>query len=334
VAQRDQQWDGVFIVAVATTGIACRPVCPSRPARPENLEFFATLDDAVAAGFRPCLRCKPDIQPTIPEFWTAAIALTDSQGGSRLTDAVLSNHGIDPVQLRRYALRTHGMTFHGWLRGRRITAAQRRLRQGARLDQVIVESSWHSHSGFRDAFTRLAGATPGRARHQEPIAVATWQSPVGPLLAAAVDEGICMLEFSSPERIESQANRLTRWFGGPVLTEEHRHLTTLFGELTEYFAGRRRQFAVPLAIRGTPFEQATWQALREIPYGETCSYADVAAAIANPHAVRAVGSANGRNRIAIVIPCHRVVNADGRMGGYGGGLWRKKRLLDLEQRYK
>lgn len=330
VAQRDPQWDGVFIVAVTTTGIACRPTCPSRPAKPENLEFFPSLGEAREAGFRPCLRCRPDAQPETPEWWSDAVALAERVGQERLTDADLLENGIDPVQLRRYCHRLHGTTFHGWLRGRRVAAAQRRLRNGEPLDRVIVDSAWNSHSGFRDAFARLAGKSPGRARQQEPIAVATWNSPVGPLLAAAVDRGVCLLEFSDPSRVEASATRLTRWFGGPLVADTHPHLTQLFAELEEYFQGRRREFTVRLVIRGTDFEQATWKALQRIPYGETCSYADIARAIDNPHAVRAVGSANGRNRIAIVIPCHRVVNADGRMGGYGGGLWRKKRLLDLE----
>lgn len=200
------------------------------------------------------------------------------------------------------------------------------------MDTVILESGYDSHSGFRSAFARVAGRPPGGAREAEPIALRQLDSPVGPLVAGAVDSGVCLLEFGDRARVERQASRLAARFGGPIVADDHPHLDQLEGELAEYWNGSRREFAVALALRGTPFELATWDALRRIPWGETRSYGEVAEAIGNPGAVRAVGSANGRNRIAIVIPCHRVVNADGKLGGYGGGLWRKRRLLELEAR--
>ena len=330
VARRDAAWDGLFIVAVRTTGIACRPTCPSRPARPENLEFFPTLDAARAAGFRPCLRCRPERLVAEPEWWPQLVALADRAGSARLSDDTLAARGFDPVRVRRYCRREYGMTFHAWLRARRLAAAQHRLRNGAPLDRVIIDSAWESHSGFRDAFSRLVGAPPGRARDGEPVIAATWNSPLGTMVAAAVDEGVVLLEFGDIARLEKQAPTLRRWFHGPVLAGSHRHLTQLFAELEAYFAGNRRDFTVPVVLRGSPFELAVWNALRAIPYGATCSYADVARAIGIPKAVRAVGSANGRNRLPIVIPCHRVVNTGGKLGGYGGGLWRKVRLLEIE----
>ncbi len=330
VADRDPSWDGLFVFAVRTTGIACRPVCPSRRARPEHLEFFPTIAEATQAGFRPCRRCCPDQVEDSPAWWRRAVALAEARDPARITDRELSAAGIDPVRLRRQALRRHGLTFHAWLRSRRIATAQRHLREGKALDDVIISSGWDSHSGFRDAFVKVAGRAPGRGREAEPVAFTTWQSPLGPLVMAAVDEGVCLLEFGDHERIERQAAQLQRWFGGPLVADAHPHLAQLEHQLGEYFAGTRREFTVPLVPRGSAFELATWDALRAIPYGTTRSYADIARAIDNPGAVRAVGSANGRNRLAIVIPCHRVVNADGKLGGYGGGLWRKRRLLELE----
>jgi AraC family transcriptional regulator, regulatory protein of adaptative response / methylated-DNA-[protein]-cysteine methyltransferase len=330
VDRRDPAWDGLFIVAVRTTGIACRPTCPSRAARPENREFFATLDAARAAGFRPCLRCKPEQQAAAPEWWPRLVALADRVGSARLSDNELAAQGFDPVRVRRHCRREFGMTFHAWLRARRLAAAQDRLRGGAALDRVIIDSAWESHSGFRDAFSRLVGAPPGRARGGEPVIAATWNSPLGTMVGAAVDEGVVLLEFGDIARLEKQAPTLRRWFHGPVVAGPHPHLARLFGELEEYFDGRRRDFTVPLLLRGSPFELAVWNALRAIPYGTTCSYADVARAVKNPKAVRAVGSANGKNRLPIVVPCHRVVNTGGKLGGYGGGLWRKVRLLEVE----
>ncbi len=328
VAHRDPAWDGLFVFAVRTTGVACRPVCPSRRARDENVEFFTTLSAAQQAGFRACRRCRPD-SDRHPDWWPALVEALDQHHG-RLTDGDLRSRGFDPVVVRRQARRIHGSTFQAWARARRVASAQRQLASGQPLDRVIVESGYESHSGFRDAFARVVGDAPGRARGGEPVITATWESPVGPIVAGAVDEGICLLEFGDHARLEQQGPRLRKWFRGPVVPGSHPHLDALLDELQRYFAGSLTEFRVPLVVRGTPFEVAVWTALRAIPHGTTCSYADIARAIGSPRAVRAVGSANGRNRIAIAIPCHRVVNTGGKLGGYGGGLWRKVRLLELE----
>ncbi|MEO5800643.1 MAG: methylated-DNA--[protein]-cysteine S-methyltransferase [Gemmatimonadales bacterium] len=330
VSARDPNWDGLFVFAVSTTGIACRPVCPSRPAKPEHLRFFATLDEACAAGFRACLRCRPELAAAEPEWMPQLATLLAKIGDGRVTDADLADAGLDPVRIRRHFRRHHGITFHAWARGQKVANAQRRLKQGDSLDQVIIESGYESHSGFREAFGRLVGTSPGRARSGEPVTAVSFQSPLGSLVAAAVDDGVCLLEFGDIARLEQQAPRLRKWFNGPIIAGHHPHLDQLQRELDEYFAGTRQEFSVPLVVRGAPFELGVWAQLQQIPYGETRSYSDIALAVDNPKAVRAVGSANGRNRLAIVIPCHRVVNADGRLGGYGGGLWRKVRLLEIE----
>ena len=330
VSRRDAAWDGLFIVAVKTTGIACRPTCPSRHARPENLSFFATLGAARDAGFRPCLRCKPEQQASEPEWWSKLVRYVDGAGSSKLSDNTLTTKGFDPVRVRRHCRREFGMTFHAWVRARRLAAAQHKLRDGVSLDRVIIDSAWESHSGFREAFSRLVGAPPGRARGGEPVIAATCTTPLGTMVAAAVDEGIVLLEYGDIARLTQQAPTLRRWFQGPVIAGEHKHLTRLFAELEQYFAGTLETFTVPLVLRGTPFELSVWNALRAIPYGQTVSYGDIARAVNNPKAVRAVGSANGRNRLTIIVPCHRVVNTGGKLGGYGGGLWRKMRLLEVE----
>jgi O-6-methylguanine DNA methyltransferase len=163
----------------------------------------------------------------------------------------------------------------------------------------------------------------------QPIVSTVIDSPVGPLLIGTTDEGICLLEFSGP-RSELQTAALTRVFDAEIETGEHEYLDQLATELDEYFAGKLRTFQVPLVIRGTPFQEKVWRELLRIPYGETRSYLDIASRVCTKKACRAVGRANGQNRIAIVIPCHRVVNAGGALGGYGGGLDRKRFLLDLE----
>ena len=166
----------------------------------------------------------------------------------------------------------------------------------------------------------------------EAIMLAWIETPLGPMIAGANDSGVCVLEFTDRRMLEQQLATLRKRFNAAFVPGEHPHLNRLRDELQEYFAGGRQTFTVPLAAPGTPFEERVWRALQEIPYGETRSYADIAHQVGSPAAVRAVGRANGMNRIAIVIPCHRVVNKSGELGGYGGGLWRKRRLLHLESR--
>ncbi|MDA8426825.1 MAG: methylated-DNA--[protein]-cysteine S-methyltransferase [Treponema sp.] len=156
------------------------------------------------------------------------------------------------------------------------------------------------------------------------------ESPIGPLIAAATDRGVCLLEFSDRRMLEAQARTLRSRLGLPVAPGSSPHLVRLSEELAEYFAGKRRSFDLPLFEPGTPFQERVWEELRRIPFGETRSYKELATAIGEPHAMRAVARANGFNRIAILVPCHRVIGADGGLGGYGGGIWRKQRLLELE----
>ncbi len=189
---------------------------------------------------------------------------------------------------------------------------------------------YDSQSGFRNAFSRTFGEPPGGHRNGEAVLLAFLRSPLGPLVAGATSEGICLLEFSDRRMLETELASLKKLFAAPVLPGVNQHLERLRVELGDYFAGTARAFSVPLVVPGTPFQRRVWQHLLAIPYGQTRSYEQVASAIGAPKAVRAVGHANGLNRIAIVIPCHRVLNKSGRLGGYGGGLRRKQFLLDLE----
>jgi AraC family transcriptional regulator of adaptative response/methylated-DNA-[protein]-cysteine methyltransferase len=194
----------------------------------------------------------------------------------------------------------------------------------------VFETGYESHSGFREAFQKTFGLPPGRSAEAGCIRLAWLDTPLGPMIAGATDGGVCLLEFTDRRMLEQQLVTLRRRFKAGLAPGRHAHLTTLRKELGEYFAGKRQDFAVPVEMRGTPFELRVWKALQEIPYGETRSYADMAVHVGSPAAVRAVGRANGLNAIAIVVPCHRVVNKNGDLGGYGGGLWRKRRLLHLE----
>jgi AraC family transcriptional regulator of adaptative response/methylated-DNA-[protein]-cysteine methyltransferase len=330
VHANDAAYDGLFFVAVRSTRIFCRPSCRSRPAKPANRAFYATAEDAQAAGYRACKRCRPlDCDGRPPDWVQGLLAAVDEEPNNRWPDAVLRARGIEPARARRFFRQWFGMTFQDYSRRRRMGQALVELRRGANIDRVALGNGYESHSGFREAFGRTFGGPPGQRRHDGLIVTAQIASPIGMLSVGATDEGICLLEFEP--RSSAAETWLGKHFGRAVVPGQHPLLEQLRDELAAYFSGSLREFTVPVVAPGTPFQKSVWSALRAIPYGETRSYADIARQIRRRAAVRAVGQANGRNRVAIVIPCHRVVNSGGQLGGYGGGLWRKQYMLDLER---
>jgi AraC family transcriptional regulator of adaptative response/methylated-DNA-[protein]-cysteine methyltransferase len=327
----DASYDGIFWLGVRTTGIFCRPCCPARKPLPKNVEFYPSVRAALFAGFRPCKRCRPlEAAGSNPEWVERLLARVEAEPDRRIKEADLRKMGIEPARARRFFQQNYGMTFQAFARGWRLRGAFQLLKKGADLDQVALEHGFESHSGFRDAFQRLVGTPPGRSRDADCVTVSWIESPLGPLVVGASDAGVCLLEFSDRRMLETQFQTLKQRFGA-ILPGNHPWLDQLRAELGEYFAGTRKEFTVPLVYPGSPFQVKVWSALREIGYGETRSYEQLAWAVGKPNACRAVGHANGQNRIAIVIPCHRVVNKGGKLGGYGGGLWRKQLLLNLER---
>ena len=330
--RRDASFDGIFYVAVRTTGIFCRPSCPAKTPLARNKEYFATPREALFAGYRPCLRCKPlQAGGEHPREIRALLGRIDAEPSTRLKDGDLRRMGLSPSRLRRYFLSRFGMTFHAYARSRRLGEAFQRIKRGAPLEDVILGHGYESHSGFRDAFKHLFGKPPGRAGALECIATGWVETPLGPMVAASTREGVCLLEFTDRRMIEAQLTTLRKRVGLPIVAGGSAHLDKLRRELAAYFEGKLTRFTVPLHAPGTPFQEKVWAELLRIPFGQTRSYEDIARRIGSPQACRAVGTANGMNRIAIVIPCHRVVNTGGALGGYGGGLWRKHWLLELER---
>ncbi|MFB3852612.1 MAG: bifunctional transcriptional activator/DNA repair enzyme AdaA [Vicinamibacterales bacterium] len=336
----DPSYDGLFFTGVRTTGIFCRPSCPARKPHPSNVEFFPSVREALFAGYRPCLRCQPASPPGSAPKWVARLLESvEREPNRRLQDNDLRRAGLDPARVRRYFLANYGMTFHAYCRGRRLSGALRQLGGGQPLDDVALGTGWESHSGFRAAFARTFGKPPGTFIASPEAAgacvvTAAIDTPLGRLIAGATDEGLCLLEFPDRRMLEAELVRLGKLLGRPLVPGDHPHLSKAREELGRYFEGRLTEFTVPLVFRGTPFEERVWRELMRIPYGETVSYAGLAERLGAPGAQRAVGRANGMNRISIIIPCHRVVNAGGELGGYGGGLWRKHWLLALEARVR
>jgi len=325
--RRDRKWDGRVIGAVKTTGIYCKPSCPAKRPKREHVQFFATGEEARAAGYRACLRCKPDEVGRDREAVARAVKLIEQAEESPSLAELAATVGYAAHHFQRIFKRDLGVSPAEYARGLRNQRAQAALRQGGRVTDAIYDAGYSAPSGFySDAKERL-GMTPSAWRdggRGETIRWTTFDSPLGSMLIAATSKGICRLTFD-----DSEAS-LQRLFPRATIVKDDGGLK----ELVEgALAAIERPLAapdLPIDVAGTAFQEAVWRELRRIPAGETRSYADIAAAIGHPKAVRAVGSANGDNHVCVLIPCHRVIRSDGSLGGYGGGIERKKKLLASE----
>jgi AraC family transcriptional regulator, regulatory protein of adaptative response / methylated-DNA-[protein]-cysteine methyltransferase len=332
LAARDPAFDGIFYVAVRTTRIFCRSVCHARTPKRENVEFFARPHDALYAGYRPCRRCRPlDQGRQPPPVVEKLLAAVEADPSGRLREADLARMGIDPSSARRAFQRYCGMSFHAYYRARRMGLALTGIREGKSMIDLQLDHGFESGSGFREAFARVFGTAPSQARELDCLYARWFETPLGPLLALANDEGLHLLEFVDRRGLERELQALRRRVRHRIVPGDHRYLDQIGDELIAYFAGDSLGFITPVQLDGSPFQHEVWEALRTIPPGATRSYADIAAVIGRKTAVRAVGRANGDNKLAIIVPCHRVIGADGTLTGYGGGLWRKAWLLEHER---
>lgn len=330
---RDASFDGLFYICVKTTGIFCRPACTARKPLRKNVVFHRTVRDCLLDGFRPCKRCRPLARSAEDRRWLELLlARIERDPSAKLRDADLVAMGVSPHRARRYFTKNFGMTFQAYHRARRMGMALLQLKKGQGETAVAFDQSYESLSGFRDAFKRVFGTTPGRSRSLGCLQTTRLETPLGPMVATANEEGICLLDFADRRALEREIAALCKRLDAVVVPGRSAHLDKLARELDAYFEGSRTDFTVPLVLSGTLFQETVWNELRRIPYGETISYVELARRIGRVGAQRAVGRANGDNRMAILIPCHRVVRDDGTLCGYGGGLWRKQHLLDLEQR--
>ncbi len=333
LVEKNASYEGAFIAAVKTTGIFCRPTCTARKPRRENVEFFGTAAEAIVRGYRPCKVCSPlERIGETPAYIAEILRELNESPSLKFKDHGLRSRGIDPATIRRWFKKHHGITFHSYQRMIRINTAFKKIRDGATVTSAAFESGYDSLSGFTQSFRSALGVPPSESRRTNVIAITRIETPLGPMLAGAVDAGICLLEFTDRRMLETQLKTVSKRFNAPIIQGTHALFESLTRQLNEYFNGTRRDFTVPLAAPGTEFQQNVWKELCGIPYGTTRSYKQQAEALRMSDAVRAVANANGMNRISILIPCHRVIGSDGQLTGYGGGLWRKQWLLDMERR--
>jgi AraC family transcriptional regulator of adaptative response/methylated-DNA-[protein]-cysteine methyltransferase len=333
LVNRDPSFEGIFFVGVRTTGIFCRPTCTAKKPARENVNFFATASEALEGGYRPCLRCHPTEPSTRPPKLLERLRTEVERAPSgRVTDKELSAMAIDPSTARRQFKRHYGMTFQAYHRARRMGLALSEVRKGGRVDEARNGSGFESESGFREAFTKIFGEPPTTARTRSPMFAKRIDTPLGAMIAVADDEGLRLLEFVDRRATERELSALRKRLRANIVPGEHRHLTATRQQLADYFSGKNLDFDIGLAPVGSAFQLHAWEILRSIPVGETRSYSWMAKRLGDENARRAVGRANGTNMICIIIPCHRVIRADGTLCGYGGGLWRKKWLLEHERR--
>jgi AraC family transcriptional regulator of adaptative response/methylated-DNA-[protein]-cysteine methyltransferase len=329
---KDSSFEGIFFAAIKTTSIFCRPTCRARKPKRENVEFFTTAREALFAGYRPCRICSPMEPPgQVPDAVLEILRTIGKEPGERWKNADLKQKGIHPDFLRRWFKKHHGITFQAYLRALRVGQAFERIKEGENVLDTAMDHGYDSLSGFTEAFKRNIGASPQKSLERTIISITRIATPLGPMLAGATGDGICLLEFADRRMVETQVTRLEKHLHARAIPGRSPLFEQLEIELGEYFEGHRKTFTIPTVLPGTPFQKKVWEILREIPYGTTRSYTEQAALIGNPGAVRAVAKANGDNRIAILIPCHRVIGVDGRPVGYGGGIGRKEYLLKLER---
>ena len=323
---------GIFYAGVRTTSIFCLPTCRARKPKKENVAFFRTFKAALERGYRPCKICRPTenaYQP--PPAVAQAMEMVRQHPKEKIRDADLRAQGISPTLLRRWFNQHYGLTFQAYQRMYRINLAYEELQHGKNATATAFDAGYESLSGFGYTYKKLMGTSPQKTGQQPPILISRLTTPIGPMFVCATETGICLLEFTNRKMLETEFQDLQKRLQAPILTGEHAHIRQVKQELAEYFAGQRTRFEVPLHPVGTAFQQSVWQALLDIPYGHTSTYLQQAQALDRPTAVRAVAAANGCNKIAILIPCHRVIGSNGHLTGYGGGLERKQWLLELEK---
>ncbi len=323
---RDRAADGRFVVGVRTTGIYCKPSCPARHPRRENVSFHADGAAARAAGFRACLRCLPDAVGRDRAAVAAAVAILDGGEAPALAD-LAARVGYAPHHFQRLFTRATGISPAAYVRARRAARAADALGQEPTVTDALYRAGYAAPSRFYDEAAPRLGMTPGAWRRGGVGVAIRWtvaETSLGALLIAATDTGICRVAFDEDGRA------LGERFPHADIRPGDAALAALAKRVVAQVESPDRDLGLPLDVRGTAFQEAVWQALRAIPPGETRTYAQLAAMAGRPAAVRAAGTACGANAVAILIPCHRALRTDGSLGGYAYGPDRKRVLLERE----
>jgi AraC family transcriptional regulator, regulatory protein of adaptative response / methylated-DNA-[protein]-cysteine methyltransferase len=325
---RDRSMDGQFVGAVRTTRIYCKPSCPARRPLRENVTFYWTPAEARMAGYRACKRCLPDDVGRDREGVAKALALISAREERLSLDAMASAAGYAPHHFHRVFKRAMGVTPAAFVRGEMAKRAEIALETAARVTDAIYDAGYSGPSRFYAKINGRLGMTPSAWKNGGAGVTIRWaiaETNLGNMLIAATDKGICRLSFDEDE------GALHHRFPKAQIEKGDAAMADLVTHAVAAVDHPRQMPDLPLDVQGTAFQQAVWQELQRIPTGETRTYAQIAAAVGKPKAIRAAGSANGANNVAVLIPCHRVIRSDGTMGGYAYGIDRKEKLLERER---
>lgn len=328
VMARDRAFDGRFVTGVLTTGIYCRPSCAARHPRRENVRFFADGEAARATGLRPCRRCSPDEVSRDERAVLAAIAAIKTAGQPLALAGLAGDAGYSPAHFQRVFTRHTGLSPAAYARALQTERAAEALSSEGSVTEAIYAAGYSGPSRFYEANEGRLGMAPSAWANGGMGVTINWAvvpTSLGDMLVAATGKGVCRLSFN--EGREALEER----FPNAELVEGGEAFSALLGEVVAAVEAPGDYAHIPLDVKGTAFQEAVWRELRRIPKGETRTYAELAAAAGNPRAVRAAGSANGANNVAVLIPCHRVIRSDGSIGGYAYGCDIKRELLAREQ---
>ena len=332
---RNSSYDGIFFTCVTSTGIFCKPSCRAKKPKIENVVFHDTAEQSIKNGFRPCKICKPmNWGNEAPDYINDIISELQEDPFMKLKDYDLRQRNIEPNKIRRWFKINHNITFHAYQRMLRINRAYNQIKGGNSITETAFGLGYDSLSGFNESWKNIFGKSPIDSKNKTVINIIRFTTKLGPMFACATEKGLCLLEFTDRRMLETEFKDLCTRMDAVILPGENKYLDMVKAQVAEYMDGKRKTFNIHLDTPGTVFQQSVWKLLQEIPYGETWSYKQQAVKLGKAKAVRAVATANGYNRIAFIIPCHRVIGSDGSLTGYGGGLGRKKWLIELEEKNK
>ena len=336
VVAKDARFDGQFVFAVSSTGVYCRPSCPSRRAHRERVRFFDLPEAAEQAGFRACLRCQPKrarvLDPQIDLVQRVCRLLDETESDSPKLAELASHAGVSVFHLQRTFKRVMGISPRQYLAARKFGNFKALVRKGESVTTSLYESGFNSSSRLYEYASEELGMTPAtysRGGRGVDISYTIVDSTMGRLLVAITERGVCAVRMGDDDSALEQD--LREEFPHAQITRDDSALREPVEKILNHLDKNEQRLDLPLDIRATAFQRQVWEKLRAIPYGETMSYGDVAKALGKPGAVRAVGRACATNPVALVIPCHRVVREDQSLGGYRWGLERKKKLLERER---
>jgi AraC family transcriptional regulator of adaptative response/methylated-DNA-[protein]-cysteine methyltransferase len=329
--RRDREAGHGFLYGVRSTKVVCRFDCPARTPKPQNRVFFTSLEEAASAGYRPCLRCRPggEKEPLAAELK----ALLDEAPEKRWSEAELLRLGYCPRSVRRAFIRTYGRSFLDMARKARVVRGSLAARRGERMIEAQLDAGFESASGFREAAGRLLGRSLQELRRPSPLGLTFITTPIGVMAAAATKDALWVLEFADRAELAEELLAAERGSGLALSLSSNEGTEAIEREVAAYFAGDLEAFSQRPVRYGSRFLSGVHDALSTISPGTTISYKELAEKIGRPGAFRAVARANAANRLALIVPCHRVIASNGKLSGYAGGVWRKQWLLEHEKRH-